>query len=200
MANRNLKMAIVGSLLTFGLSSAPLADEPSASMLAQTCYGCHGPSGNSVGPASPSIAGMDPYVFVDTMNAFKSGDTYSTIMGRIAKGYTEEDFERMGEYFAEKEFVPVKQSYDQALVDKGAGLHEEYCENCHAEGGKALPEDGDYYILAGQWTPYLTNALSDFTNDRRILPKKMGRKYQQMVEEHGAEAVDALLAFYASEQ
>jgi sulfide dehydrogenase cytochrome subunit len=86
-------------------------------MLVDTCAGCHGTNGNSVGPASPSIAAMDPLVFVDTMIAFQEGDTYSTIMGRIAKGYSEEEFEEMGEYLNEQAFVPAKQEFDQALVE-----------------------------------------------------------------------------------
>jgi sulfide dehydrogenase cytochrome subunit len=201
MATRNLTTVLIGGALALTLATVAQADEgPSAKMLADTCAGCHGTNGNSVGPASPSLAAMDPYVFTDMMVAFKEGDTYSTIMGRIAKGYTEEEFEKMGEYFHKQQFKPADQEFDQALVDEGAELHDKYCEKCHIEGGKPVPDEEDYYILAGQWTPYLKNAMSDFRNDRRTLPKKMAKKLERMLEDKGDESLEALYAYYASQQ
>jgi sulfide dehydrogenase cytochrome subunit len=119
-------------------------------------------------------------------------------MGRIARGYTEEEYELMGEYLNKQTFEPAKQEFDQALVDKGAELHDKFCEKCHINGGKPVPEEEDYYILAGQWTPYLENAMTDFREDRRILPKKMARKLDRMLETEGEESLAALYAFYAA--
>lgn len=200
MAKAMMTKALVGGALALGLSAAVVADDdmPTAKMLVDTCAGCHGTNGNSVGPAAPSIAGMDPLVFVDMMTAFAEDDTYSTIMGRIARGYTEEEFEIMGEYLNKQTFEPAKQEFDQALVDKGAQLHDKFCEKCHIEGGKPVPDEEDYYILAGQWTPYLENAMDDFREDRRMLPKKMARKLDRMLETEGEESLDALYAFYAA--
>jgi sulfide dehydrogenase cytochrome subunit len=200
MAKATMTKALVGGALALGLSAAVVADDdmPTAKMLVDTCAGCHGTNGNSVGPAAPSIAGMDPLVFVDMMIAFAEDDTYSTIMGRIARGYTEEEYEMMGEYLNEQTFEPAKQEFDQALVDKGAELHDKFCEKCHINGGKPVPEEEDYYILAGQWTPYLQYAMTDFREDRRILPKKMARKLDRMLETEGEESLAALYAFYAA--
>jgi sulfide dehydrogenase cytochrome subunit len=200
MAKATMITALVGGALALGLSAGAMADDdlPTGKMLVDTCAGCHGTNGNSVGPASPTIAAMDPYVFVDMMVAFAEEDTYSTIMGRIARGYTEEEYELMGEYLHSQQFQPAEQEFDQALVDKGAELHDKYCEKCHIEGGKPVPDEEDYYILAGQWTPYVKNAMSDFREDRRILPKKMGRKLERMLEAEGEESLAALYAFYAA--
>jgi sulfide dehydrogenase cytochrome subunit len=199
MAKHTLRLALTGSALALGLAAGGVqAEGASAKMLTETCYGCHGPNGNSVGPASPSIAAMDPVVFVDTMIAFAEGDTYSTIMGRIAKGYTEEEFERMGEYFNELEYTPAKQEFDQAMVEDGAKLHDKYCEKCHIEGGKPVPDEEDYYILAGQWTPYLKYRMEDFVADRSEMPKKMRKKYEKMIEDKGEDSMAKLYAFYAA--
>jgi len=200
MAKATMITALAGSALALGLSAAVTADDDLATgkMLVDTCAGCHGTNGNSVGPAAPSIAGMDPWVFTDMMFAFAEGDTYSTVMGRIARGYTEEEWELMGEYLHSQQFEPADQDFQQALVDKGADLHDKYCEKCHIEGGKPVPDEEDYIILAGQWTPYLQYAMSDFQEDRRILPKKMGRKLERMLEAEGDESLDALYAFYAA--
>jgi sulfide dehydrogenase cytochrome subunit len=173
-------------------------------MLANTCAGCHGTSGHSAGPASPIIAGINSTVFVDTMNGYKSGDIYSTIMGRIAKGYTDEELELMAEFFNTQEFKPAQQSYDTALVEQGTALHDKYCENCHAEGGTPLREDGedaeDFYLLAGQWTPYLEYTMQDFREDRREMPKKMREKLDGLLEKEGEAGISAVFAFYASQQ
>lgn len=217
MAKPTTTLALIGGALALVLAAGVHAEDDAKAaaegddaaaathiatgkMLIDTCAGCHGTHGNSVGPASPSIAEMDPLVFVDMMNAYKSGDTYSTIMGRIAKGYSDEEFEAMGAYLHEQKFVPAKQAFDTALVEQGAKLHDKFCEKCHAEGGKPLPEEEDYYILAGQWTPYLTNAIEDFTEERREMPKKMASKVKEMLEAHPEGAFAALLAFYASQQ
>jgi sulfide dehydrogenase cytochrome subunit len=204
MAKQTLRMALAGGALALGLSSGVAAEEltdiATGKMLVDTCAGCHGTNGNSVGPASPSIAGMDPLVFVDMMIAFQDDYTYSTVMGRIARGYSEDELIQMGEYLKEQQFQPADQSYDESLVADGEKLHDRFCENCHEEGGKALADVEDYIILAGQWTPYLQNAMADFRAERRMLPKKMGRKLDQMLEENGEASLDALYAYYASQQ
>ncbi|MCG8122535.1 MAG: cytochrome c4, partial [Candidatus Thiodiazotropha taylori] len=63
MAYKNLKRALIGALALSASSVAFAADKPllsgaSASMLANTCAGCHGTNGASIGPASPSIGGI----------------------------------------------------------------------------------------------------------------------------------------------
>jgi sulfide dehydrogenase cytochrome subunit len=170
-------------------------------MLSNTCNGCHGANGNSVGPASPSIAQMEKTAFVETMKAMQSDEMYTTIMGRIAKGYTDEEIELMAGHFAAQTFVPAKQEFDAAAAKKGAKLHDKYCEKCHEDGGKPVKgEDAEYSLLAGQWTPYLHNALTDFREGRREMPKKMKKKLDKLIEKEGDKGLAALNAFYASEQ
>jgi len=171
----------------------------SASMLAENCAGCHGTDGASVGPASPTIGGMDTEYFVEVMKGFRDDSVYSTVMGRIAKGYSDEEIAATADFFAGKPYVPANQEFDAKLVDKGAKLHDKYCEKCHSEGGKVL-EDEEYYILAGQWTPYLENTMSDFREDRREMPKKMRSKLDNLLKREQEAGLAALLAFYASEK
>jgi len=199
MAKKSFKLAVLTGALALGISSTVNAGGASAEMLSNTCAGCHGTYGASVGPASPSIAGMEKENFLETMKAFQSGDMYSTIMGRIAKGYTDEEIDAMAGYFAEQEFVPAKQKFDEGMVSKGQKLHDKYCEKCHAEGGKPL-KDEEYVLLAGQWTPYLHNAMTDFQEGAREMPKKMKKKLDKMVEKEGDKGLAALFAYYASQQ
>ena len=125
-------------LLCSGMfSGVILAATPSASMLANTCVGCHGPNGSSLGPASPTIAGMSKDNFIEIMTAYQSGERPATVMTRIAKGYTNEEIELMADFFSKQKFVRQKQKYDSGKAKLGKKLHKKYCEKCHEKGGSS---------------------------------------------------------------
>lgn len=191
--------ALQAALVVCGLALAGSAMAgPSAEALAYTCAGCHGTGGQSSGPASPTLAGMSKPVMVETMQGFKSGEIASTIMGRIAKGYTDEQFGLMGEYFAKQKFMEANQPSDAALAKKGAKLHDKYCEKCHSEGGTAaMAVEDEVGILSGQWKPYLHYTMNDFISGKRPMPKKMKKKVEALTEKEGDAGLKALLEYYA---
>jgi sulfide dehydrogenase cytochrome subunit len=76
------------------------AAEISGEMLAQTCAGCHGTFGKINHNAFMPLAGMNSLTFVNTMNEFASGARPGTLMGPLAKGFTELEIKRMADYFA----------------------------------------------------------------------------------------------------
>jgi sulfide dehydrogenase cytochrome subunit len=203
MSVRKTLAVILGSGLLLGAAHVS-ATPPTASMLADTCAGCHGPDGSSVGPAIPSIAGMSAEYFNTTMGEYKAykldeegnleAGRYGTIMNRIAKGYTDEEIALMADFFAGKEFVRYAQNVDAEKVKAGAKLYDKNCEKCHEDNG-ASPGD-DAGILAGQWLPYLNYSMVDFTSGRRDMPKKMKKK----VEKLSADDIEALMHFFASQQ
>jgi len=247
MANKTKKLALLVGVIALGLGSvvqaadapapaaaspaaapaaaapaAPLVSGATAEALANTCAGCHGTGGVSAGPASPTLAGINAEYFTDIMGRYADGKAYSTIMGRIAKGFSAQEIALMADYFAKAPFAPAKQKFDSALVSEGAKLHDKNCEKCHSEGGKVLAgggkkdddkgkkakkgdddeeaEGGDeWHILAGQWTPYLKYTLEDYVADRREMPKKM-KKAIEKVTKDGDKGLAALLAYYASQQ
>jgi len=178
-------------------ASALGAEGPTAEMLAYTCAGCHGTDGSSVGPSSPSIAGLDPAYFTDNMMAYKKGERTSTIMMRIAKGYSDEQIEQMAKFFAAQKVMVSAQKFDAGKAEKGKALHEEYCEKCHEDGGRNPEGSGP---LAGQWMPYLHEAMNEFLTDGRVQPKKMKRKVEAMIKKNGDGAVDDLVNYYGSQQ
>jgi cytochrome c553 len=67
--------------------------------IAATCMSCHGPGGRSLG-STPSLAGLEPAYFVQTLKDFRSGAKPGTIMKRHASGYTDAEIEALGAYFA----------------------------------------------------------------------------------------------------
>ena len=68
--------------------------------LAATCTACHGTDGNSVGNVPPSLAGQNKDYLLLQLKDFKSGKRPATVMHQHAKGYTDEQLERIAAYFA----------------------------------------------------------------------------------------------------
>lgn len=169
---------------------------PSMTMLAYTCAGCHGVNGSSVGPATPTIAGISEDYFIETMEAYSSGERPSTIMGRIARGYTKKEIELMADYFSKQPFVRLSQGFDKKSAKLGKKLHKKYCEKCHEDEGRSAEDDAG--ILAGQWEPYLRFTMEDFTSGERPMEKKMKKRMKKLDKAHGAVGVDALIHYYAS--
>ncbi|EGV51006.1 c-type cytochrome [Candidatus Endoriftia persephone] len=204
MAYTTLKKALIGALaisassMAFAADKKPLMMGASDSMLANTCAGCHGTNGASAGPATPSIAGLSTEYFVEAMQGFKSGDIPTTIMARIAKGYSDDEFKQMASYFGKKPFVGAEQKYDATLAKKGAKLHDKYCEKCHAEGGSSAEDDSG--VLAGQLAMYLKWSLADYKAGDREAPKKMKKKLNKMLKKEGDKGIEALVNFYASQK
>lgn len=89
--------------LFISVSAAPLKAEPvtRAALLANACAACHGTDGKSPG-AIPSISGKPKSFLEQALKDFRSGKRDSTIMGRHAKGYGDEDIRLLAEYFASK--------------------------------------------------------------------------------------------------
>ena len=191
--SKTLKAALLAC--GFALSGAVFADTPSAEMLANTCAGCHGTYGVSTGPATPTLAGISTEYFTEAMEEYEEGTRPSTIMTRIAKGYSKEEFDLMAGYFAEQKFKAGMQEYDDKLAAKGQKLHDKYCEKCHAEGGSSAEDDAG--ILAGQWTPYLEYTMADFMSGKREMPKKMKKKVKKMQEKEGDAGMTALFNYYS---
>lgn len=183
------------ALLAGGLAVClPLwAAGPTPAMLSNTCSACHGAFGQSVGPSIPTLAGQPPAYLVEAMKKFKSGERPGTVMGRLAKAYSDDDFNAMGEFFSEQQFVRHRQEVDAAKVERGRQLHRQSCKKCHLDDGRESDDGG---VIAGQWAPYLHITLSDFLAKKRPMPKKMAERMEGLSKDD----IDALVHFYASQQ
>jgi len=190
-AKKSLAM-LLSSILMLG--STQLMAAPSASMLADTCAGCHGTDGSSLGPAIPNIAGLSTEYFNTVMKEYADDERYSTIMGRIARGYTKEEIALMADFYAGKKYMSTNQKLDAAKVAAGGELYQKNCGKCHDENGALASDDSG--ILASQWLPYLQYSMEDFQADKRSMPKKMKKK----VEKLSAAEIEALLQFFASQK
>lgn len=85
--------------LVFTAIQAQAEVDKHARNLAASCAACHGTSGHSAG-GTPVLAGMDKALFIGSMKDFKSGARPATVMHQHAKGYTDDEFSLLADFFA----------------------------------------------------------------------------------------------------
>lgn len=77
------------------------AEASSVSVLAGPCAACHGPDGEGSG-AIPKIQGRPADVLLDQLVRFRDGKEESTVMGRLARGYSPEQLRQLADHFGAK--------------------------------------------------------------------------------------------------
>lgn len=75
------------------------ADDVNGRSWAATCTGCHGTNGRSEG-AIPGLIGLQKAYIVAAMREFRDGTRQATVMHQHAKGYTDDQIERIAAFFA----------------------------------------------------------------------------------------------------
>jgi cytochrome subunit of sulfide dehydrogenase len=175
-------------------SATAFAAPPSAEMLANACAGCHGTNGGSAGDTMPSLASQSESSIVEAMLKFKSGERSSTIMGRLAKGYSDEQIKALGGFFAKQKLHVTQQVTDKAKVAQATKIQEKSCGRCHLDEGKDGKDDTP--VMASQWLPYLQIQMDLYTSGHRKMPDKMAEK----VKELSKQDLDALMHFYAAQK
>ena len=177
-------------------STITAAAPRSGAMLGNTCAGCHGTNGYSAGHIMPSLAGMDKRYLQKSMRDFRSGARPSTVMGRIARGYTDADIAAMASFFAEQEWRQAPGKVNKKLVAEGKAIHMDQCESCHADGGRKNKDEVPR--LAGQWQPYLYILLRDMhdIDFEGVQPIRMRQRVQKLSKEE----LEALSHYYAGQK
>jgi sulfide dehydrogenase cytochrome subunit len=89
-----LVLAVAGALPIAG--EAQTADPQ---LLVLSCAGCHGPGGRSPG-AIPSLHGQTAASIADHLRGFRDDRLPSTVMGRIAKGYSDAEIDALANTMA----------------------------------------------------------------------------------------------------
>jgi len=86
-------------LLLIGLSGGALAASPDGPFGAMSCSGCHAIS-KSVDTPVPRLTGRPAAEIAAAMRDFQKGERAPTVMGRIAKGYTDAEIDALAAWFA----------------------------------------------------------------------------------------------------
>ncbi len=82
------------------LGSPVWATEVSSKMIAYSCSGCHGTDGRSAYPGMPALKSQPADELEEKLLLFKYDKLASSIMGRIAKGYTDTELKAVARYFS----------------------------------------------------------------------------------------------------
>jgi len=196
---RTLVAALIAGLAAMAqpaLAAEGAADEPYVEVMAGACLFCHGTDGNGIGAAIPSITGLPADQFIYMMETYRDGYNPSTVMGRIARGYDDDQIAALAEYFGAKPFArPAQPWIDAGVIDEGAELADEYCSSCHENEGR----DGEGVgILAGQKLLYMQFSVDDFLSGAREMERRQARKFRELMDDHGREGFDKILNYYAS--
>ncbi len=177
------------------LSVTPLhAQSIPSPTLSHNCAGCHGTLGYSAEPM-PIIAGLSEAYFEQVMRQFKAGERPATIMGRIAKGYTDSDIDEMAAFFASQLWISPSQEVNPAKVERGRKIHKDKCEACHRNNGRY--QDDSTPRIAGQWRRYVEIVLQEYWHEDRKMPHFF---MTTMVKTLSPSDITALSHFYASEK
>ena len=182
----------------------PAAEKPAPSvstgvrspgMLANTCAGCHGTNGASAGTMMPIIGGMEKEFMQTILLEYKSGERDSTIMGRIAKGYSDNELKAIAAYMSSQPWVSSPMKADPVLAVIGKKIHDKQCKTCHEDGGRVQEDEAPR--LAGQWPDYTLHYLKDcHAKGRRCQPRKMGKRVMELSQQE----LKAMAHYYVSEK
>ena len=173
---------------------APAAPAPAAKTNAQTadgkpdleraqktasevCLACHGPAGNSVVPANPSLAGQPAEYITLQLAHFKSGVRVNPIMQGIASTLDADQMKGLGVYYSQQKPKP-QSAKDAALVAVGQKLFRggdtangtPACSACHLPNGAGVAKN--YPRLAGQHADYTYTQLKAFKAGERGADKE----------------------------
>jgi sulfide dehydrogenase cytochrome subunit len=198
------KFALLTLLL--GLLPAGAAYASSLQDHLKVCSYCHGKDGASQDSDVPIIGGYSKEFLVDNLTYYRDHDREcpetkfrsgpdkgkKSSMCKIVKDFSDADIKQIAAYLSKKKFVRAKQKFDPVLAAKGKDIHDMYCEKCHSDGATQAKDDAG--MMAGQWIPYLTQAINEFLDGKRPIPKKMKAKLRDV----SADDIKALIQFYGS--
>jgi cytochrome subunit of sulfide dehydrogenase len=94
----------IGALvLPFVISGGAIAAGPPPG--AASCSGCH-PQSAAVETPVPPILGRKPDEIIAAMLAFRAGERPSTVMGRVAKGLSDDEIRAIADWLAAQQQKP----------------------------------------------------------------------------------------------
>lgn len=157
--------ALSGAAMFFAAPLPAADDDGAARKLAEPCFACHGPDGNSGNPAFPILAGQSwRYVYIE-LKDFKEGRRTDPVMSPIAMALSRDDMIALGNFFAAQKPRPIAFKADGARVEAGRKVSDAVlCPMCHLGG---FVGQNEIPRVAGQWPEYIRKQLQDFKARRR---------------------------------
>jgi cytochrome c553 len=146
----------------------PLAaaqDDAAARKLAEPCFACHGPDGNSTLPANPILAGQTWRYIYTELKDFQEKRRNDPVMSPMAANLSRDDMIALGNFFAAQKPKPIAFTADPKRVEAGKKVSDAVlCPMCHLGG---FVGQNEIPRVAGQWPDYVKKQLHDFKARRR---------------------------------
>ncbi len=155
------------------------------------CGGCHGNTGISQIPGTPSLVGLDPKYLVTAMKAYKNGQRRNDTMKAMLASVGDGAINNIAVFYAlQKPARAATPSTGDQAAGKTSAAN---CAGCHGEEGvSASPANPS---LAGQDAQYLAAALHAYKTGTRADETMKG-----MVAALDENAMKNLAAFYAAQE
>ena len=94
-------LMVVGATASGVAHSDDRVEALRSATLAASCAACHGTDGHAMpGAPLPPLAGSEAGRIREAMQAFRRGTRDGTVMPQIAKGYSDEQIDRIATWFA----------------------------------------------------------------------------------------------------
>lgn len=144
---------------------------------AAVCGACHGPTGNSVNPEWPNIAGQNAVYLREQLELFKTRKRPNPLMDPIVQPLTEQDFADLAAFFAAQ--TPAGLEADPSYWKAGEALYKSgdaargipACTACHGPSGQGNAGAG-YPALRAQHAVYTVKQLQDYLTQNRYRDSK----------------------------
>ena len=97
---RLLLAGFASASLLLSASAGAAGDVAAGKAKSVVCGACHGPTGNSMNPMWPHLAGQQAAYLVKQLKDFKSGARKDPVMAPMAVPLSVQDMENLAAYFA----------------------------------------------------------------------------------------------------
>ena len=166
---------VIAALLALGPLPAGAQNNasppPAIADKVQLCATCHGADGLPVVEKVPIIAGQHKSNLLIVLQEFRCGLRTNDIMGPIAKNLSDDDMNALAAYFSALPWPAYHEPADAASITRAQALDAAAkCTSCHREG---FVGHADVPRAANQKLDYLTQALSDFHDNKRLTSRGM---------------------------
>ena len=133
--------------------------------LAESCFSCHGPNGNSEKSGIPSLAGLSAEYIAKALDGYFTGERKNNEFMKIFKhAFDSDKIAKLGAFFSTRK--RTKSSLPaQGKVKAGEKLATQSCIGCHGEGGNS--NLAQFPSLAGQNYQFLKEATLSYSNGQR---------------------------------
>jgi cytochrome c553 len=133
----------------------------------EACLACHGASGTSTTPLTPSLGGQPAFFLVAQLFLFREGRRDNAVMTEAAKGLSDAQLRSLSEAIAKLPPPAAPPgSPDPARMKRGLDIIEgRNCASCH---GRDFAGHDNVPRVASQREDYLLKTLRDYRSGVRI--------------------------------